>query len=402
MDRSSELVVSAICDEIARTAAVAGADTAGVLQTIGPLLEWVLMNEAGPIEPDRRIGTRAAHGGDSEVAPLTVDAVSAYLRERFGDSTAAATDVRQIVGGFSRTTTVIGCHLRGEQQQMVLRQVVFGQPAEKLVLEYEIICFTFEHGLAAPEPLWIEPAPNALGGPFFATRRCPGANVGDVFGAFGDESGQLGLDLAAFLGRLHSIDAAVVSVTPGRSMRRREDVLDSVEACFGRLEAAVDEPVPLAVELFRWLRENVPAAPARPSVVHGDVGPHNVLVDAGRLTAVLDWERSHVGDPAEDLVYLRPALSGALAWEEFMVAYVASGGGPPAPGAERFYRVWQDVWRYVACMQLRAEFEHSGRLSSAFAGRIFAPRFLGSAASSAFGELTEAQDGVTAATSRDR
>ena len=45
-------------------------------------------------------------------------------------------------------------------------------------------------------------------------------------------------------------------------------------------------------------------------LVHGDFGPNNVLLDAGaqRVTAVLDWEWAHAGDPVED-----------LAWCEFII-----------------------------------------------------------------------------------
>jgi aminoglycoside phosphotransferase (APT) family kinase protein len=49
------------------------------------------------------------------------------------------------------------------------------------------------------------------------------------------------------------------------------------------------------------------ASPAgdRQVLVHGDYGPQNVLLDAETLqiTAVLDWEWAHAGDPVEDLAW---------------------------------------------------------------------------------------------------
>ncbi len=44
---------------------------------------------------------------------------------------------------------------------------------------------------------------------------------------------------------------------------------------------------------------------ARPVLVHGDYGPNNVLLDPATLTvtAVLDWEFSHAGEPVEDLAW---------------------------------------------------------------------------------------------------
>ncbi|WP_329342841.1 phosphotransferase [Streptomyces sp. NBC_00663] len=40
-------------------------------------------------------------------------------------------------------------------------------------------------------------------------------------------------------------------------------------------------------------------------LVHGDFGPQNVLLDPGTfaVTAVVDWEFAHVGDPVEDLAW---------------------------------------------------------------------------------------------------
>ena len=40
-------------------------------------------------------------------------------------------------------------------------------------------------------------------------------------------------------------------------------------------------------------------------LVHGDYGPNNVLLDpaARAVTAVLDWEWAHQGEPVEDLAW---------------------------------------------------------------------------------------------------
>ncbi len=55
---------------------------------------------------------------------------------------------------------------------------------------------------------------------------------------------------------------------------------------------------------LNWLRRNAPDRPNEQSVVHGDFRNGNILVDNGRLAAVIDWELAHIGDPMEDLAYL--------------------------------------------------------------------------------------------------
>ncbi|NKY44215.1 phosphotransferase [Nocardia cerradoensis] len=39
------------------------------------------------------------------------------------------------------------------------------------------------------------------------------------------------------------------------------------------------------------------------TVVHGDIGPEHILIDAGRITGVIDFGDAHLGDPAIDLAW---------------------------------------------------------------------------------------------------
>ncbi|MEZ5857032.1 MAG: phosphotransferase family protein [Hyphomicrobiaceae bacterium] len=52
--------------------------------------------------------------------------------------------------------------------------------------------------------------------------------------------------------------------------------------------------------VLAWLDANAPE-PAGITLVHGDFRTGNYMVDHGRLTAVLDWEFCHWGDPREDI-----------------------------------------------------------------------------------------------------
>ena len=85
----------------------------------------------------------------------------------------------------------------------------------------------------------------------------------------------------------------------------------------------------------------LPAAPARPGtvLVHGDYGPNNTLLDpaAGQVTALLDWEWAHAGDPIEDLAWCEwiirmhhPEHAGSL--DAFFASYQHE---PPWPDRHR-------------------------------------------------------------------
>ena len=60
------------------------------------------------------------------------------------------------------------------------------------------------------------------------------------------------------------------------------------------------EPHPELDYVLAWLGRTAPQAEAI-VLVHGDFKPGNALVEDGRITAKLDWETAHLGDPLEDL-----------------------------------------------------------------------------------------------------
>ena len=62
-------------------------------------------------------------------------------------------------------------------------------------------------------------------------------------------------------------------------------------------------PYPLADYGIRWLKAHQPEAPCV-TIVHGDYRTGNFLEVGGRITAILDWELVHLGDPHEDLAWV--------------------------------------------------------------------------------------------------
>jgi aminoglycoside phosphotransferase (APT) family kinase protein len=68
----------------------------------------------------------------------------------------------------------------------------------------------------------------------------------------------------------------------------------------------------------RWLLNHVPRSVERTVLLQGDTGPGNFMFLDGRVTAVVDWEWAHYGDPMEDIgnLWLRdfftPSCGGDL------------------------------------------------------------------------------------------
>ena len=53
-----------------------------------------------------------------------------------------------------------------------------------------------------------------------------------------------------------------------------------------------------------WLERNVPDFDGPVVLVQGDTGPGNFMYENGKVTAVVDWELAHFGDPMDDIAWL--------------------------------------------------------------------------------------------------
>jgi aminoglycoside phosphotransferase (APT) family kinase protein len=71
-----------------------------------------------------------------------------------------------------------------------------------------------------------------------------------------------------------------------------------------RLLETLTAPHPTFRLGVRWLRQNKIGELPTPAVVHGDFRLGNFLASDRGVTAVLDWEIVHLGDPMEDLAWL--------------------------------------------------------------------------------------------------
>src|SRR5581483_7888047 len=62
---------------------------------------------------------------------------------------------------------------------------------------------------------------------------------------------------------------------------------------------------PLCEQLLAQMTALLPSLPPVRTLVHGDVGFDNVLVEGGRISAVLDWANMVYGDFLFDVAWLR-------------------------------------------------------------------------------------------------
>jgi aminoglycoside phosphotransferase (APT) family kinase protein len=112
-------------------------------------------------------------------------------------------------------------------------------------------------------------------------------------------------DFMVRLAALHALDAAALSLPAFPAV---DTVADAVRAELDEWDAVLDArggtPDPALTFALGWLRRNVPAYDGAPVLVQGDTGPGNFMYAAGHVTAVVDWELAHRGDPMDDIAWL--------------------------------------------------------------------------------------------------
>jgi aminoglycoside phosphotransferase (APT) family kinase protein len=121
-----------------------------------------------------------------------------------------------------------------------------------------------------------------------------------------DDRAAIAGDYLRWLGRLHLLDPATLDL-PGWT--HPVDAADHARLDLGLWSAIAAERAtgwmaPATPFALGWLDANAPSGPTRTSLCHGDAGPGNFLFRGRSVTALLDWEFAHVGDPLDDLAWV--------------------------------------------------------------------------------------------------
>jgi aminoglycoside phosphotransferase (APT) family kinase protein len=120
----------------------------------------------------------------------------------------------------------------------------------------------------------------------------------------GPERDALDDDFLQELVRIHALDAARFTAAGIEAPASAEECALHDLALWERAYRRA-RPVPVVEFATRWLRRNLPAPPERLALVQGDTGPGQFLFSGSRVTAIVDWEFAHLGDPVLDLAQIR-------------------------------------------------------------------------------------------------
>lgn len=269
------------------------------------------------------------HGG----APtIDRDALEAYLRRHFNDDALVIDSFRALHGGRSRQTALLTAVTgSGDRMDFVVQRGLPGAASSAAFVsegaQFRLMERLHAAGMNIPRPVLVEEDAGPLGAAFLLTERAPGACAEMDFWVV-PESPSIALDLAREMALLHAqpIDGASEGLPKSRERYDAEgwrQELDTLAATWH--DNALWPSVTMSAAIA-WLRANVDCLEDRRTLVHNDLLFHNIMVEDGRITAVLDWEQTSIGHPGEDLGYAYPQVKAMGVWEDFLAAYRAAGG----------------------------------------------------------------------------
>lgn len=241
------------------------------------------------------------------------DRIAAYLVHAMpGVSSVVVDELSRIYGGSSQETFRLrGRWIEGsktiERHLILRRDATAGLVVAERDLEFNVYRALADSGLPVPKAYFLELEPQWLERPFFIMDMCQGKPgspfaTGDTYDGHDEE---IGRQYWTILGKLAAIDHRAVGLETLRNgtlscgywsaeLDRWESILDEGEALME----------PALRGAFRWLRTNPPPEPAKTAISHGDYRSGNFLFTPdGKISAILDWEMCHIGDPLEDVAW---------------------------------------------------------------------------------------------------
>ncbi|MEU6643052.1 phosphotransferase family protein [Saccharomonospora sp. NPDC046836] len=242
--------------------------------------------------------------GDEDPPGLDLTRLRAYLdRERPGLVRGPLT-AELVEGGRSNLTYLV----TDGAKRWVVRRPPLGHvlpTAHDMAREHRVISALGPTSVPVPPTLLLCQDDTVLGAPFYVMDFVAGTpyRTKEQLAPLGPErTHSIANALVDTLVDLHSVDPSQVGLA---DFGRPDGFLErQLRRWKKQLDASRSRDLPGIESLHERLAAHIPDSPA-PAIVHGDYRLDNVLVSAhDRITAVLDWEMSTLGDPLTDLALL--------------------------------------------------------------------------------------------------
>lgn len=239
---------------------------------------------------------------------LDLDAFARWLDEQAPGLLVGPLEASLITGGKSNLTYAV----TDGRRDVIVRRPPLGHvlaTAHDMAREHRVITALADTAVPVPATYGLCQDDTVLGAPFYVMERV----VGTPFARASDLAALGEQRVRTITERMVDVLADLHAVVPEQvglgDFGRPDGYLErQVRRWKKQLDASRSRDLPGMDELIARLDASIPTS-GEGTVVHGDYRLDNLLVDASpeggdRVTAVLDWEMSTLGDPLTDVAVL--------------------------------------------------------------------------------------------------
>lgn len=253
------------------------------------------------------------------------DQLAQYLRQRIeGVESVTISGLAPIPGGFSRETFRFDATVTRNGESELLPLILRKNPPEAQAIlvtsrqvEHELIeTIRAETNIPVSKSYGAETDASVFGEEAMVIERMHGnGHTTDLFngGPDSDQVEDVIRHLCEVLAELHTTNVDTLNVGGQLSDPRGvgvtttswDDYMDSTFEYYISSYSSInyDPGAIVMLDASLTLRRNKPR-PLPLCLVHGDFNPANFLYENGKVTALIDWENSRIGDPREDLGWM--------------------------------------------------------------------------------------------------
>lgn len=285
------------------------------------------------------------------------DVVRALVTELGGRGTVR--ELRRLSGGASRETWSFVHAVDDRVRRLILRRDPIDGPERHGSMSLEVDSIRAAEACKVPVPHVIACGDDfgGTGTDFVITEFVNGEALGSRIvrsPALAAARERFGFECGVLLARIHTIDASAVPDA------RSTDPLGEQQGVFETL-GCPSAAVALAIRLLR----DHPPTHHDLVVVHGDFRNGNLMVGETGITAVLDWELVHLGDPLDDLGWLCTQawsfggplpVGGIGTYDQLLDGYAEVAGWRPDLHDVWWWQLLGSVRWAVACLRAAVRF----------------------------------------------
>jgi len=287
----------------------------------------------------------------------------AYFAARMPDAERIRiTRIERIYGGASRQTYALDLTYEQSGQRIERGLILRRDPPDSLIETDRRIEFAAlqtvqgQASLPVPEALYLETDSDVLGAPFFImTQIASGAPLNPFrLSEIDPLRERVGRQFFDHLGAIASVPLSGAPLCRERQIPEPDQCWKTeLDYWVGEIRRNQRHPLPIIDAAIRHLYRKPPPPAEQVVLVHGDYRTGNFLLDeTGEITAILDWEMAHLGDPLEDLAWATDPLwcsndqeraAGFLPWSEAIDIWQSASGCRFDPEAFRWWSVFAHI-----------------------------------------------------------